>query len=296
MLSFLRKAKKKGKDSVISSSQLLGNEESSIKNISVKPTLYFHPSWSEIAQEQKYIYQFLNKDLGDLQENQISLAGIEAEKQNDAYYVTTFIRNTVSQSIKLETITLQLLNKDEQLCARKAFHLSDLGVIPANTNMPWVFIFETDTMTEACLSKEDWQLVFELKPEHKLDFDPTWEAQLTDNAKERLQKIVADLTPPAENEINFLGLQTELEESGELHATMFIRNGYNQNVKLEKLPLHISDASGDVIAKGIFTLANFTLKANSTKPWTFTFPANLLVKKDIDLSTWKAFVPQSKES
>ncbi len=80
MLSFLKKARKKGRDSVISSSQLLGTEENSNNTKNVKPNLYFHPSWNEVSQEQKYIYQFLHKSLPTLQENQISLAGIESKK------------------------------------------------------------------------------------------------------------------------------------------------------------------------------------------------------------------------
>ncbi|PER28977.1 MULTISPECIES: accessory Sec system S-layer assembly protein [Bacillus] len=293
MLSFLKKGKKKGKDTVVSSSQLLGNvETATTSNKKIKSVLYFHPSWGGIELEQKYIYQFLHKDLQDLQENQVSLAGIEAELKNDTYYITSFIRNTVSKSIKFEKVTLQLLNKDEQICARKTFNLADLEAIPANTSMPWVFTFEKDTMTSAELSKEGWQLAFEFKPEHTLDLDPTWESQITNETKEQLQQLVANLTPPEEKEVNFFGLQTHRESNGDLHISILIRNGYNQNIRLDQMPLHISDASGDVIAKGNFKLDNFEVKANSSKPWTFTFNPNSILKDELDLSTWKAFIPQ----
>lgn len=44
MLSFLKKAKKKGKDTTVSSNQLFGQEETTSQNKTVKPVLYFHPS------------------------------------------------------------------------------------------------------------------------------------------------------------------------------------------------------------------------------------------------------------
>ncbi|MGG2067001.1 accessory Sec system S-layer assembly protein [Bacillus sp. S14(2024)] len=292
MLSFLKKAKKTGKDTAVSSAQLFGQEEASTPNKPIKPVLYFHPSWGEVGQEQKYIYQFLHKELPSLQENQISLAGIEVKTQDDSYHVAAFIRSSIPKSINFGATTLLLLNKDEQVCARKTFDLSELGDIPTNVNMPWIFTFDKETTTHAPLSNEDWQLAFEIKDKHQLDLDPTWETELPEESKMQLREFVANLTPPTEGEINFLGLQAHKQENGDLHTTILIRSGYNRSIQLEQLPLHIADASGDVVAQGSFTLTNFEVKANTTKPWTFIFPASLVKKEDIDLSTWKAFVPQ----
>ncbi|MFJ8527563.1 accessory Sec system S-layer assembly protein [Bacillus sp. NPDC094106] len=292
MLSFLKRANKKGKDTTVSSHQLLGQEETASQNKNVKPTLYFHPTWGEVAQEQKYIYQFLHKELPQLQESQISLSGIEIEKQDNAYNVITFIRSSVSEPIHLKKFTLLLLNKEEQLCARKTFDFSVLGNIPSNVNMPWVFTFEQETMTTAALSQTDWELAFELETPHRLDLDPTWESQLPAESKEALQKLVADLAPLKEDEINFLGLQAKQAENGDLHTTILIRNGCKQTIQLEQLPLQIFDASKQVVANGAFTLPNLEIKANTTKPWSFIFPASLVTQEDMDLSTWRAVVPQ----
>ncbi|MDA1654647.1 SLAP domain-containing protein, partial [Bacillus cereus group sp. TH150LC] len=132
MLSFLKKAKKNGKDTTVSSNQLFGQEGTNTENKTVKPTLYFHPSWGAVAQEQKYIYQFLHKELPRLEEYQISLSGIEIEKRDSGYDVAVFIRNTVPKPISFEEVALILLNKEKKLCARKTFNLSALGDIPAN--------------------------------------------------------------------------------------------------------------------------------------------------------------------
>ncbi|MDM5426323.1 MULTISPECIES: accessory Sec system S-layer assembly protein [Bacillus] len=292
MLSFLKKAKKKGKDTTVSSNQLFGQEETTSQNKTVKPVLYFHPSWGNVAQEQKYIYQFLHKELPRLQEYQISLSGIEIEKRDGAYDVAAFIRSSVPKPISFEEVTLLLLNKDKKLCARKTFNLSALGDIPENVNMPFVFTFEQETITEAELSQSDWELAFELESKHQLDLDPSWESQLPEASKDALRNFVDNLTPPNEGEINFLGLQAALKENGDLHTTLLIRNGCKDNIQLEQLPLHIEDASGEVVVKGAFTLPNLEIKANTTKPWSFVFPASSILKQNMDLSSWKAFVPQ----
>ncbi|MEK4577038.1 accessory Sec system S-layer assembly protein [Bacillus sp. FSL R12-0074] len=292
MLSFLKKAKKKGKDTTVSSNQLFGQEETTSQNKTVKPVLYFHPSWGDVAPEQKYIYQFLHKELPRLQEYQISLSGIEIEKRDGAYDVAAFIRSSVPKPISFEEVTLLLLNKDKKLCARKTFNLSALGDIPENVNMPFVFTFEQETITEAELSQSDWELAFELESKHQLDLDPSWKSQLPEASKDALRNFVDNLTPPNEGEINFLGLQAALKENGDLHTTLLIRNGCKDNIQLEQLPLHIEDASGEVVVKGAFTLPNLEIKANTTKPWSFVFPASSVLKQNMDLSSWKAFVPQ----
>lgn len=286
------KGKEKGKDTTVSSNQLFGQEETTSQNKTVKPVLYFHPSWGDVAQEQKYIYQFLHKELPRLQEYQISLSGIEIEKRDGAYDVAAFIRSSVPKPISFEEVTLLLLNKDKKLCARKTFNLSALGDIPENVNMPFVFTFEQETITEAELSQSDWELAFEIESKHQLDLDPSWESQLPEASKDALRNFVDNLTPPNEGEINFLGLQAALKENGDLHTTLLIRNGCKDNIQLEQLPLHIEDAYGEIVVKGAFTLPNLEIKANTTKPWSFVFPASSTLKQNMDLSSWKAFVPQ----
>ena len=68
--------------------------------------------------------------------------------------------------------------------------------------------------------------------------------------------------------------------NGPLHTTLLIRNGSEKNMKLEQLPLIVEDASGEVIAKGGFQFDNLEVKANTSKPWTFIFPKELLLKED----------------
>lgn len=62
---------------------------------------------------------------------------------------------------------------------------------------------------------------------------------------------------------------------------------------LENLPLEIVDATGEVVCKGSFNLPPLTVKANTTKPWTFIFPKKTILVEELDLSRWTARVPQA---
>ena len=123
--------------------------------------------------------------------------------------------------------------------------------------------------------------------------DATWEEQLPAEQKEELAKIVKTLPELGETEVNFTGLQAKFNNNGSLNVSIFIRNGHNKAINLEQLPLEIIDATGKQIAKGSFKMEPIlTVQPNSTKPWTFIFPPQLVNPKGADLSRWTARVTQ----
>ncbi|MBB6446077.1 accessory Sec system S-layer assembly protein [Bacillus benzoevorans] len=299
MLGFFKRDKNKiakdGEDHTVDSKELLGEEVESTGR-EVKTKLHFPPGIN-VGQEERYYYQFLNNELPLLKENQISLSGIEVEKdEDDSVVVKAFIRNSLPKAIMFnEPVPLLLLGPDEQVLARKTFNLSVFGELPAESSLPWLFTFEKQFVKVEEIPQTDWKLAFELKKEkgpHALDLEESWEKSLADTDKEKLAELVKKMTPPKPGEVNFMGIQARLDKDGSLHTTLLIRNGSDKNVKLEQIPLIIEDASGECVAEGGFILDNFEVKANTSKPWTFIFPQSLLKKEKIDLSKWKAYPPK----
>ncbi len=93
--------------------------------------------------------------------------------------------------------------------------------------------------------------------------------------------------------MNFTGFQKQLKEDGSLAVGLFVRNGHAKEIKLEKLPLEIIDAQGQTVCQGTFNLPPLSVKANTSKPWTFTFPKENIKLTNPDLSRWTARIPQS---
>lgn len=288
-----QKVKKSGKESHISSEELLNEagDNADSADIDVETILSLHPSWN-LTTEQQYVLRFLNNELPPLKPNQISLSGIEINNLSDGIEVTAFVRNSLDKGINIGEVSLLLLDEEKQVIARHQFDLNEVGEIPAKSSRPWAFQFPSSAFLQQSFSREGWTLAFELKAKHKLDLHESWEKALPEEQKMKLHELFDTITPPKEGEVNFMGFQASQNEQRDLSVSVFIRNGSKKDIRFEKLPLSVKDASGEVIATGGFALEDFEVKANTTKPWTFHFPASLVQKEEPDLSRWSVEVVQ----
>lgn len=298
MLSFFKRKsqnpQKQGLDSTIESKDVTSKEENASNEELVRPKLSFHPDW-DVKEEDRYVYQFLNNDCEPLKPNQLSLSGLELQRNEMTGVVTVnaLVRTSLNRPIKLEEMALVLLGPEKELLAKKPFDLSELGELPAASSRPWNFVFEPSTVKVDELPESGWTLAFQLKPAHQLDLEESWEQALPEEEKEKLKELVEkQLTPPGEGEVNFMGLQIRQDDTQNLHVSVLIRNGSEKDVTFQQIPLIVEDASGEVIATGGFRLDEFRVKAYTTKPWTFIFPKELVQKETMDLSTWKVYPKQ----
>lgn len=299
LFDLFRKGDKVGKDSAIDSKTIVQTKGNASKNDAdrdVVTKLSYHPDWN-VPQEQQYVFNFLANDLAPLKPNQLSLSAINIEPNpvNGSWNVKAFFRSSLSEAIELGDIELLILDKDDNRIASHYFNFKELGVIPAESARPWIFNFPTAAITAEEMPEEGWKISFNLLSlrGHQLDLDETWQKQLPKEEQEKLAEIVKTLPKLGKTEVNFTGLQAKLNNDKSLHASIFIRNGHDKAINLEQLPLEIVDARGVVVANGSFKLDPIlTVQPNTTKPWTFIFPADLVNVKGIDLSRWTARVPQ----
>lgn len=299
MFSFFKKNKKdkvekQGKDTVIPSKELL-DDEGIAEEQEVYTELSIHPTMN-VPLETQYVLRFLNNELPPLKPNQVSLSGIELRAEEDQLIVSAFVRNSVSKGIRLAESSILLIGPNGEHLARKRFNLAELGEIPAKSSRPWHFNFHLSDVISSEIPAEGWKLAFEIKAPHRLDLDASWENALPVEEKEKLVQMVESLGAPKEGEVNFLGLQARKNENGCLSVTILIRNGNDKNIQLHQLPLQVEDAAGEIVAKGGFALENFEVKANTSKPWTFIFPKELMLAEDPDLSRWKVQIVEQKET
>ncbi|TFB24395.1 accessory Sec system S-layer assembly protein [Filobacillus milosensis] len=290
--------KRKGKDTSIDADQLVDGVESQEGDQEVSPELSIHPQW-RIEEEDLYVFRFQNNNLEALKPNQLSLAGIELNVVDDkGVSVSAFVRHSLPKAIKLEETSIVLLNHEGRKLARKSFNLSKLGELPAESSRPWVFEFaKKDLLVDlADIPTEDFQLAFELKKkrkEHQLELADSWKDSLGSADVQKLEEITKNVNPPKPGEVNFMGLDAKFLGSGNLQVTILIRNGSEKEINLEQIPLVVEDKDGDVVAQGGFKMEEFKVSANTSKPWNFIFPQNLIKKPSADLSQWKAYPPQN---
>lgn len=292
-----------GDETVVSSSELFDDEEgeraTKDNDEEIITTLSIHPEW-QISKEDEYAFRFLNMECPPLKANQLSLYGIHLiEESDNLFRITAFIRHSLQQPIALSETTLVLLNEKDEILGRKTFDLTEVGELPPQSARPWSFYFTEKDLFTTDLPREGWKLAFQLQPstrKHSLELASSWKQSLASAEKKKLRELVESLEPPKKGEVNFMGLQAKVSENGDLHVALLIRNGSEKNVSLEQLPLQIEDAAGDIVASGSFKLDDFSIRANTSKPWTFIFPAHLVVKKTPDFSRWRAYPPQNTET
>ena len=295
LFSFFKNVEKKGSDSIIGSEEIVEGSGISTSTDEVETTLSLHPGWA-VPQEQEYVFRFLSNELEPLKPNQISLSGIDidVEQANDSWLVKAFFRSSLDQEITVGSIELMLLDEDGKTLASQEFDLNELGSIPARSARPWVFEFTKDNVFAEEPPIENWKLAFNVQSmiPHKLELEQAWEDGLSEDQKESLSKVVEGLPKLKPREVNISGFQVKEQEDGSIAASIFIRNGHSNQINIEKLPLELIDAAGDLVATGSFTLESLPVKANTSKPWTFIYPKEMVQKEQPDFTRWTIRVPE----
>lgn len=280
------------KDSNASADQLLSDSEHE-KDELISSSLSFHPE-ALVKPEDRYYFQFLLNELQPLKRNQVSISPIELRIEENELQAQVFFRQSLEKEIQLNSTELLLLNSEGMIQASQKFDLAELGDIPAESARPWILTFYENALQVPIdqIKTTDWTVAFKLATPHRLELSDEWESSLADEQKKRLHQYVASLTPPKPNEINLMGLEAKLDDEGKLIVSILIRNGQEKNVEISQLPLIVTDAHENEIARGGFTLPPLVVKANTSKPWTFIFPIDMVSKQEPDLSKWKVKVNQ----
>lgn len=293
MLGFSKKSKQKETDTANASDYIEADSKTTSED-GIETELSIPSEW-KIANEERYVYAFHNNESPNLKINQISIYGMELFEREGSFVATGLIRNSVPKEVKFGSTPVLLLGPDKQVIAKREFDLSKLGNIPTNSARPWKFVFAgKNILQDVDIPSSDWSLAFEIKKKHQLDLEESWEKSIADEAKANLEKIIANANPLKPGEMNFMGLEVKRNKNSDLVITILIRNGSSKNVTLQQVPLGVKDATGEEFAKGSFQLENFTVKANTSKPWTFIFPASVITKEGIDLTSWKVYPLQGE--
>ncbi|RNB92666.1 accessory Sec system S-layer assembly protein [Brevibacillus fluminis] len=261
-------------------------------------SLSLHPSWEkEMNAQQKYAMSFMANDLTAIQVGHVALAGIHLHPHEEGVEVTAFVRNGLPQPVRLGKMNLLVLIGDNELFARQEFDLAELDEIPAFSARPWSFIFRRENFLLKDVMLLNWKLAFELAQKklvlpQQLELEESWIKALNDTQKNSLIELARNLPPLQPNEVNVQSVQLSLDEEGAYRALLLIRNGSEQALNFEKIPLSLHDAAGDIIAQGLFELGSLTVNPHTSKPWLFIFPKESIVKQDADISRWKTALIQ----
>lgn len=292
LFAIFKKNSKVGADSIVESSEFIDDSANIAQSDDeLITTLSIAPDW-RIEREQEYVLKFLSNELHPLKPNQLSLSGIdiiENEYTGD-WHVQAFIRSSLNQPITLGNAELILLDANGNSLATQEFNLSELGSIPSLSHRPWIFIFEKRNIKVDQSLPSEWSLAFNVQSliPHSLELEESWENALAEEQKSALRNIVHNLPALKPREVNISGFQVKFTDEHNLSVSIFIRNGFTHHINLEKISLEVLDANAELVVQGSFKLENFKVKANTSKPWTFIFPKEMIQHENPDFTRWTA--------
>lgn len=125
-----------------------------------------------------------------------------------------------------------------------------------------------------------------------------WDNKLDETESELLQYIHDELPPVVRDEVGIVPFFTQVTAEGYL-VLSYIRNASNRSVLLQKLPLSLVTADGEVVAKKTFDLMSFgSIGDLSSRPCEFIFRWNEFSKvPDQEVPLTLAYKkPDSKKS
>jgi SLAP domain-containing protein len=161
---------------------------------------------------------------------------------------------------------------------------TDQGVIEA-----LVYVNGSLPITEEQrIASGDWKEYLETRQRvdsHQLILEDTWERAVSTKDREIIQEIF-DVSPhPQDNEVVFLPIRAGINYENRLFATVLIQNGGEQDLIFDNFPLFFHDNSIP-IAEHKFTIKELVVQANTSTPWTFIFPKETMMQKNLHFLNW----------
>lgn len=132
------------------------------------------------------------------------------------------------------------------------------------------------------------ETVAQTLPHTIVSLSPEQEEKYTEKQIEEFQKKLLSFPPLRVGEINFVPFEAGTLYGG-FYVKVFIRNGKEllDNFTLEEVTIGLVDANGDKAAMGTFRIPNFgTLKFGESRPWTFAWRPEQVLKAEADLSAF----------
>ena len=130
-----------------------------------------------------------------------------------------------------------------------------------------------------------------------LSLHPKWLDSISSLHKNLLNEDLSQLPPIKEGDITINGIHV-VKMSGKYEVGLFIRNGLNRPVRLDKIPLVITNSENEVLAREVFDLQELgEIPPCSCRPWEIFFNTESVFVETIPYDNWKiAFDLQPRQS
>ncbi|SHH19426.1 SLAP domain-containing protein [Desulforamulus hydrothermalis] len=266
-------------------------EKNYITNLTVSP----HPDKAYII--SPVLEETIARELAHLPplpEGQVALDTIYVLPNDDTVEVGFYLRNGKAEPVRFGRVPLMLQDDQGRPVARQEFDLGQvIEEVPPYSVRPCEVLFNRAELLLPDAPLNTCKLAADVTGGRLLPLEPANpgpRVELSFGQLIQLEDFVAGLPPIQPGQIDIHPYSAELKENGELAVTLIFRNGKEEQLSIEKLPVSVIDAKNRYVAKGVFDMYGFVLPAGAAGPYTFVFAGDMLLKPDLDLSSWKVMI------
>lgn len=238
---------------------------------------------------QKEILEEEIAELPQIVEGQLNVAGVYVYDLGEKLEVKAYIRNGLSEKVILRKVPFYILNSKDEILAQQMFNLESLGEIPPHSARPIKLYFEKQNVKVDTIPMDDWKVQFD----SRLKASKTVKTQYEDlpediDIEDKLvfDNFLNELPELNEGEVSVSTFSVGIQKGGNILVTLVVRNGNNQSINMEKIPVTLKDGNGTVVKSELFELKNFTVNALKARVCNLVFPTGVNVEEDVALKDW----------
>lgn len=201
----------------------------------------------------------INKE-NPLEENQVNLATTYFLNNGSELEVGFFIRNTMKSALSLEVINLAIQSSKGNIIATLQCNLKEIGTMPSCTGTPYSLKF---SLNEGAIynKDEEYKVIFVngdgLKGFRSVETEiENMPIDISFEEEEALISFAKTLATLKKDEVNISIFDIIKTDNGGIDITLLIRNGYNKNIELDRLPITIMNYNNYPICKHVFHDSN----------------------------------------
>ncbi|WP_411679078.1 SLAP domain-containing protein [Clostridium thailandense] len=242
-----------------------------------------------VSDVQKEIFEEEIQELPPIEEGQLNISGIYVYDLGKKFETKVYIRNGLSDDLKLGNIPLLIINSKGETLARQVFNLESLGTLPPRSARPLKLYFDKANVNVESIPADDWSIVLDGKFDVTATIKPIFEGLPEDiDLEDKLvfDKFLEELPELKEGEFSISTFSIGIQKDGNILVTCVMRNATSRPMSIDKVPVTVLDAEKRIVKSNLFKLKDFSINSGRARICNFAFPTNVRPEEDVALEDW----------
>ena len=228
------------------------------------------------------------------------ISEFESIKENDINIATTYIfddgeeleakvyfRNGFGSKVNFEYLPLLIVNSQGEEIGSQVFDLREMGDIPSCSARPWKLFFNKSNVDMNKFSQKDCKVIFNsnIKAVNyaKIEYEDFPEAYT--EFRQAFEKFLSELPNIENGMFNIATFSISIKDNS-IFVTLVARNGSNQPLKVEELPITIKDENNELVLSIKVKLEDFIVSPMKAKICNIAIENDVNFNENLDITKW----------